>query len=421
MSDCLVFLTKVFPFDKGEEFIEDEVLMLSKSFKKVIIIATSTSDDAVQTRTTPENFEIYRINASTVKHKLPLSAMKLFPFYSYKGCMTQRESVEIKGSLKKRAYLTYFISKANIVFEETKKILDKCDLPQHDKVIFYSYWFYDIALAAVKLRDYFNIDKKSAISRAHGYDIYTYRNSTNYLPLREYLLKNIDKVYTCSKNGRDYLKNLYPGYDDKIEVAYLGSRDHGIKLVEEGHIFHIVSCCHISPVKRMDLLAKSLATLKDSGLELKWTHFGGGDGLEELKEYSKENLSFMEVNFAGSVKNAELMEYYQKEIVDLFVNTSSSEGLPVSIMEACSFGIPSIATNVGGTSEIVKDGETGFLLDANFELKYLGEKIKYMCELSKEEKQALRERCRNLWMEDFCAENNFARFSQDIKELQKNY
>jgi len=417
MSDCLVFLTKVFPFDKGEEFIEDEVLMLSKSFKKVIIIATSTSDDAVQTRITPENFEIYRIKASTVKRKLPLNAMKLFPFTSYKGYMTQRESIEIKGSLKKKAFLTYFISKANGVFEETKKILDKCNLPQYDKVIFYSYWFYDIALAAVKLRDYFTINKKSAISRAHGYDIYTHRNSMNYLPLREYLLKNIDKVYTCSKNGRDYLKNLYQSYEDKIEVAYLGSRDHGIKIALEEHVFHIVSCCHISPVKRMELLAKSLATLKESGLELKWTHFGGGDGLEELKEYSKENLGFMEVNFAGSVKNSELMEYYQKEVVDLFINTSSSEGLPVSIMEACSFGIPSIATNVGGTSEIVKDGETGFLLDADFKLKYLGEKIKYMVDLSKDEKQAFRERCRDLWMEDFCAENNFARFAHDIRHI----
>lgn len=418
MNDCLVFLTKVFPFDKGEEFIEDEVLMLSKNFKKVIVIATSTSNDAVQTRTTPENFEIHRIKASKVKYNLPINAIKLFPFTNYGGCMTEKEYIAIKGSLKRRAYLTYFTSKANFIFEETKNILNKYNLSQYDKVIFYSYWFYDIALAAIKLKNYFTVNKKCVVSRAHGYDIYTYRNSMNYLPLREYLLKNIDKVYTCSENGSDYLKNLYPNYESKIQVAYLGSRDHGIKSIEKEHIFHIVSCCHISPVKRMDLLAKSLATLKDSGLALKWTHFGGGDGLEDLKEYSKENLSFMEVNFAGGVKNIELMEYYQREAVDLFINTSSSEGLPVSIMEACSFGIPSIATNVGGTSEIVKDGETGFLLNPDFKLEELGEKIKYMVELSKEDKQAFRQRCRNLWMKDFCAEDNFARFSQEIKVIQ---
>lgn len=110
MKDCLVFLTKVFPFDKGEEFIEDEILMLSKNFKKVIVIATSTLDDAIQTRITPENFEIYRIKASEVKRKLPIYAIKLFPFSNYNNCMTDRERLAIKGSLKKRGYLTYFYS-----------------------------------------------------------------------------------------------------------------------------------------------------------------------------------------------------------------------------------------------------------------------------------------------------------------------
>lgn len=419
MKDCLVFLTKVFPFDKGEEFIEDEILMLSKNFEKVIIIATSTSDNAVQTRVTPENFEVYKINASRVKSKLPISAMKLFPFYSYDGCMTEKERLEIKGSLKKRAYLTYFTSKANVVFNEAKNILNKSNLSQYDNVTFYSYWFYDTALAAIKLRDNFDIQRKCAVSRAHGYDIYTYRNSMNYLPLREYLLKNIDKVYTCSKNGSDYLKNLYPNYKERIKVGYLGTKDHGIKAAEDNGIFHIVSCCHISPIKRIDLLAKSLATLKNSGLNLKWTHFGAGDGLEELKEYSKENLKFMEVNFAGSIKNVELMEYYKKEPVDLFINTSSSEGLPVSIMEACSFSIPTIATDVGGTSEIVKDGETGLLLDVNFKPEELGEKIKYMVQLPNEEKQKLRNQCRELWDRSFCAAKNFELFAQEIKAYER--
>lgn len=418
MNDCLVFLTKVFPFDKGEEFIEDEILMLSKNFKKVIVIATSTLDGAIQTRTTPENFEIYRIKASEVKRKLPMKAMRIFPFLNYNDYMTDTERLAIKGSLKKRAYLTYFAAKSNIVFEEAKKILNQCSISKYDKIIFYSYWFYDTALAAIKLKDYCKVNEKFAVSRAHGYDIYTYRNSMNYLPLREYLLKNINKVYTCSKNGSNYLKNLCPGYEDKVEVGYLGSRDHGVKSVEEEHIFHIVSCCHISPVKRMDLLAKSLSTLRNSGLKLKWTHFGAGDGLGELKEYSKENLKFMEVDFAGSIKNTELMEYYQKEPVDLFINTSSSEGLPVSIMEACSFGIPIIATDVGGTSEIVRDKETGLLLAADFKVEELGEKIKYMVKLSKVEKDDFRKRCRKLWIKDFCADINFERFAQEIKALK---
>ena len=49
-----------------------------------------------------------------------------------------------------------------------------------------------------------------------------------------------------------------------------------------------------------------------------------------------------------------LVDWYRRNRVDLFISLSSSEGLPVSMMEAISFGIPILATDVGGVSEIVK-------------------------------------------------------------------
>lgn len=418
MKNCLVLLTKVFPFDKGEEFIEGEIPMLSKAFDKVILIATSTADNAVQTRTTPNNFEIHRIKASKIKNSLPINTLKLFPFIDYKGCVDKDERYAVKGSIKKKVYLTYFASKANSVLKEAAKILDEYNLDEYDGITFYSYWLYDIAYAAIKLKERYGKKAKRVISRTHRYDLYANENSMNYIPLRYYLLKNLDVVYACSDNGSDYLKELYPNYSDKIRTAYLGTKDYGVTDASKDSVYRIVSCCHVSAVKRVDLLAKALAKLKDSGLKLKWTHFGAGDGLEEIKLYAKENLDFMEVNFPGGVKNIELMDYYKKEPVDVFINTSSSEGLPVSIMEACSFSIPTIATNVGGTAEIVKEGETGFLLDVNFKEEELSEKIKFMINLSKEEKQSLRDRCRSLWVENFYAEKNFTRFSQEIKPVK---
>ncbi len=415
MNDCLVLLTKTFPFDKGEEFIENEVPVLAKSFARVILIATSVGNTPVQTRKTPENVSVHTIPTAAIKRGLPAAAARQLPFLSYDGYCDSKEKDAIKGSFKKRMFLTYFIAKSELVFREARRILQNCALGQYDSVTFYSYWFYDIALAAVKLRDWCENSVKRAVSRAHGYDLYRYRNSMGYLPLRGYLLKNLDQVYPCSENGSNYLRDGYPEYRDKIQTSYLGTHDFGLSPTKHDSTFHIISCCYISPVKRVEVLAQALALLKDSGLRLEWTHFGGGEGLEALKEYAQQSLSFMEYRFAGGIRNPDLMAYYQSHHADVFVNTSSSEGLPVSIMEACSFGIPIIATDVGGTGEIVRSGETGFLVDADISPDELAKTIQAAAVLPSEKMNALRQNCRKLWLEQFHAENNYSRFAESIK------
>lgn len=415
MKDCLLLLTKVFPFDKGEEFIEDEIPMLAKAFSKVIIIATSTADHPVQTRSVPENVSVHNICASKIRRGLPGAVARQFPFKDYKGYSGKDECKEVKGSLKKKLYLSYFIAKSEIVYDEAVKILSEYKLEEYDGATFYSYWFYDIAMVALRLRRYCSAKVKRAVSRAHGYDLYAYRSAVNYLPLRYYILKNLDMVYPCSENGSRYLKNCYPDYGDKIQTAFLGTWDCGLGKTDSGSVFHIVSCCHITPIKRVELLAQSLAKLSDCSIRLEWTHFGGGEALKELKKYAQDNLGFMNCIFAGEVKKTALMEYYQKNPVDLFINTSSTEGLPVSIMEACSFGIPTIATDVGGTSDIVKDGETGFLIDADFTPDKLAEKIKSVIALPADKKEELRGNCRSLYLKSFCADDNYSNFSQEIK------
>ena len=54
--------------------------------------------------------------------------------------------------------------------------------------------------------------------------------------------------------------------------------------------------------------------------------------------------------------------------LDLLINTSSIEGIPLTAMEAISQGTPVIAPNIGGISELIIDGQNGYLYDvANFD------------------------------------------------------
>lgn len=57
---------------------------------------------------------------------------------------------------------------------------------------------------------------------------------------------------------------------------------------------------------------------------------------------------------------SKLLEYYQNATI--YVLPSYYEGLPTTLLEAMSCGIPSIATDVEGSSELISDGETGLLV-----------------------------------------------------------
>ena len=50
--------------------------------------------------------------------------------------------------------------------------------------------------------------------------------------------------------------------------------------------------------------------------------------------------------------------------MDISVLTSLSEGLSLTLLESMSYGIPIVATNVGGNPEVVAEGESGFLVPA---------------------------------------------------------
>ncbi len=85
-------------------------------------------------------------------------------------------------------------------------------------------------------------------------------------------------------------------------------------------------------------------------------------GIGELKK------SLMEMVDKNSLKNIHFMglqtnvEFWMRNS-DLIISSSSSEGLSNALIEGIASGLPAIATDVGGTSEIIKDGYNGILVE----------------------------------------------------------
>jgi glycosyltransferase involved in cell wall biosynthesis len=116
---------------------------------------------------------------------------------------------------------------------------------------------------------------------------------------------------------------------------------------------------NLSPVKRVDIFLKALFLIKQSRPELKFRAFICGDGPEKGKLVSlAQSLGLASlVDFAGQVKN---MDSYLR-LLDIGVLCSDKEGLSNAILEYMAYGIPVVATAVGGNLELV-DGRNGYCI-----------------------------------------------------------
>ena len=151
------------------------------------------------------------------------------------------------------------------------------------------------------------------------------------------------------------------------------------------------------------LLAQSLEYLD---FAISWTHIGDGSQLEELKNYCRrfENTK-IQINFKGYIFHEQIPVIYEKENFDLFINLSSSEGIPVSIMEAFAAGIPVMATKVGGTHELV-NMQNGILLDPAITPAELAQALRSFFSLPEEVIQEMKFEAFNTCKEKYDARKN---------------
>ena len=189
----------------------------------------------------------------------------------------------------------------------------------------------------------------------------------------------------------------------------MGTFDHGENPFNSQDVFTLVSCSDMVPVKRLHLIVEILMRLD---FTLEWIHFGEGELSTELTAESKRVPQYISVQFKGYVENQEIMGFYRSHPVNLFINVSESEGLPVSMMEAISFGIPVLATDVGGVSEIVNE-ETGILVPKDFDPATVADTIDQFRK-DKKNTPEFRNQVRKYWMEHFYAEKNYEDFSKHL-------
>jgi glycosyltransferase involved in cell wall biosynthesis len=396
----LCLFTTFYPYGKFEAYLHNEIKYLSEAFNHVYIFHLKKEGEL---RNLPPN--VTPVWLSELEEEKSSKSILLSNFRSINGIMLSDFFSAPKGKYLKNMRSTLSLLIAQYKRANTLKIWLK-EHNENEKV-FYSNWFIGWATVLGILK------KKGLVSeficRAHGYDLYTERHATGFIPFRKFQLKTVKQVFCISKNGQQYLKDRYPKYKNKFKQSYLGVFDLGNNPFD-GTKFRVLSCSNFAAVKRMHLIVK---TLKHLSFEVEWVHFGSGELQEEIEQQTKELPANITHQFMGRVSTAELMEYYRKEPIHLFINLSSSEGVPVSIMEVMSFGIPSLATDVGGTSEIVNN-ENGYLLPADFKPEAAAEIIKTFKDGDRNTTE-FRQKVKASWNENFNAEENYKEFIGALK------
>ncbi|MBX7182538.1 MAG: glycosyltransferase, partial [Bacteroidia bacterium] len=254
---------------------------------------------------------------------------------------------------------------------------------------------------------------QTMITRIHAWDLYFDRDPSGYLPFRSFIFSKLDGVYPISEKGRNYLlETLGSEFGPRLRVARLGTEPlQGKPYVREAKILRILSISKIIPLKRLDLLIESLGIAQQS-ISIVWHHLGGDDA--QTKSLAESKLKGVDFTFFAFQGKARYYQQLEENTYDLFINLSTKEGLPVSMMECMSLGIPVLATDVGAVSEIVDHEKNGWLISVDSDAKSIAEKICSIALLTEEEMQQTRQAAYLKWDSNFNSIRNYSDFSEKL-------
>lgn len=405
----LIVFTQTFPFGTGEEFFEGELIYLCKYFDRVVLVPTFAKNLTIK-RNVPDNVEIVVVqknNYSKHKYYHLVKNIQLI----FKDVITEL----INSNYNYRSLL--YVLRNSLYSHFLSKLIK--DLEGTEPCIMYSYWMNANAVAISQLKRKRQL-KSKFVFRTHGGDLYNDRQLYGYLPFRHLCYRYADCVVAISRHGYDYIVNNFDVERSKVVISYLGVEDNGIGPLNKSLTLKVVSCSSIIPLKRIE---KIIDVLANFSIETEWLHIGSGFECDKVVTYADKKLpSHVTHKFLGAVSNSEVTEFFKNNSVDFFINLSLSEGLPVSMMEAISFGIPVVGNNTGGVREIV-NSKTGLLFTLEEDVNTIALSIQDESFLSKIKDIGFRTEVRDFWRHNFFSAGNYNNFINEVlsvKDIQSD-
>ena len=176
--------------------------------------------------------------------------------------------------------------------------------------------------------------------------------------VRSFSIKKSDIVVTPSKHLKNFILNL--GFKNKIEII-----NNGVFIPEENtNIFtndqiNITIVSRLVSHKNIKKIIRAISDLNDPLIYL--NIIGDGPELNQLQQISLESNNKDNIIFHGKLNRDDINHIFLKS--DIYIQASNYEGLPHSLLEAMSYGIPVLCTPVGECKEILGNEDRGYILD----------------------------------------------------------
>lgn len=350
----LVLLTQSYPFGRvSETFLDAELPILAQRFAQVIVVPSHREDDS---RQLPPGVRCETLLADASRKEVPRQLLR------HAGRASAQYCRAVVGEGSAAAYILHprtfvgSIGKNVVKYRLLKRFVRSEGLHQ---ALFYDYWLENSTLALSWLRREGELQR--AVARAHGFDLYDDRWAAGAVPFRGFKVASLDRVFPISAHGLRYLSERHPAAGAKLTLSRLGVEAQPSEPPPRQVVPLVVSCAGLQSFKRIQMIP---AVLGKIGRPVRWVHFGDGPSRAEVEREAAKLPSHVSWRLLGHIDRPELLDYYRNNRVDLFISLSASEGLPVSIMEAISFGIPVLAADVNGVPEIVT-ASTGRLVSVD--------------------------------------------------------
>ena len=176
--------------------------------------------------------------------------------------------------------------------------------------------------------------------------------------VRSFSIKKSDIVVTPSQHLKNFILNL--GFKNKIEII-----NNGVFIPEENtNIFtndqiNITIVSRLVSHKNIKKIIRAISDLNNPFIYL--NIIGDGPELNQLQKISLESNNKDNIIFHGKLNRDDINHIFLKS--DIYIQASNYEGLPHSLLEAMSYGIPVLCTPVGECKEILGNEDRGYILD----------------------------------------------------------